>query len=168
MRCPPHDRKCRQRLAHDASQMAAMTGITEKAVYIGVMMSMIRTARLTLAALCVTLLPAVTPAMADPTNHDWIPAEITLPEDMEVVIDRSIGSANRLLSFTTDADADALATTWREALENGPYQVEPTAEGMDGRLIAFSGGRVQNGQISFLPGADSTRTTVQFDASIND
>ena len=145
-----------------------MTGITGKAVYIGGMMNMTRSARLTLAALCLSLVSAVTPAMADASNHDWIPAEITLPEDMEVVIDRSIGSANRLLSFTTDEDADALATMWREALENGPYQVEPTAEGMDGRLIAFSGGRVKNGQISFMPGADATRTTVQFDASIND
>jgi len=39
---------------------------------------------------------------------------------------------------------------------------------MDRRLIEFSGGRVQNGQITFMRGADSTSTTVQFDASIND
>ncbi|MDX1822399.1 MAG: hypothetical protein R3197_15995 [Paracoccaceae bacterium] len=125
---------------------------------------MTHTARLALAALCLTMAPA----FADMADHDWIPVEITLPQDREVVIDRSIGSANRMLSFTTDENPDSLADTWRAALEAGPYQVKPAAEGMDRRLIEFSGGRVQNGQITFLHGADSTRTTVQFDASIND
>ena len=128
------------------------------------MTQMTRTARLALAALCLT----VAPAFADMADHDWIPPEISLPQDMEVVIDRSIGSANRMLSFTTDEDPDTLADTWRAALEDGPYQVKPAAEGMDKRMIEFSGDRVQNGQITFLHGADSTRTTVQFDASLTD
>jgi hypothetical protein len=123
-----------------------------------------RIARMALVALCLT----IPPALADDHPQGWIPAEITLPQDMEVVIDRRIGSANRMLSFTTDEDADALADSWREALESGPYQVAPAAEGMNRRLIAFSGGRVQNGQITFLRGADSTSTTVQFDASMTD
>jgi hypothetical protein len=115
-------------------------------------------------ALGMTALPlaAQTPA------PDWLPPEITLPDDTQIVMDRQIGSANRMLSFTTDADTDDLAATWRAALEGGPYQVAPAAEGMDRRLIEFSGGHIQNGQITFLPGADSTATTVQIDASIND
>ncbi|OZB13000.1 MAG: hypothetical protein B7X55_13605 [Rhodobacterales bacterium 34-62-10] len=108
--------------------------------------------------LSATVMFGATPAMAEPRDFTWIPAEISLPDDMEVVIDRSIGSANRILSFTTDAAVDELADTWRAALEKGPYQVQPAAEGMDQRLIAFSGGRVQNGQISFMRGADSTAT----------
>lgn len=132
--------------------------------YLCAMMDMTRHARASLLALGLS----IGPALADIAAHDWIPDEITLPQDMEVVIDRSIGSANRMLSFTTDADPDALADTWRAALEGGPYQVKPAAEGMDRRLIEFSGGRVQNGQITFLHGAESTRTTVQFDASLTD
>lgn len=127
-----------------------------------------KTARIASVALCLGLSLSLTPAIAEEREFNWIPAEITLPEDMEVVIDRSIGSANRLLSFTTDEAVDVLADTWREALTQGPYQVKPTAEGMDRRLIEFSGGRVQNGQITFMRGADSTATTVQFDASIAD
>lgn len=139
-------------------------GIAGLLTYLCGMKNVERTARLVLAALCLTLAPA----FADQTTHTWIPEEIALPQDMEIVIDRSIGSANRMLSFTTDEDPDSLADTWRAALEKGPYQVKPAAEGMDRRLIEFSGGRVQNGQISFMHGADSTSTTVQFDASIND
>lgn len=139
-------------------------GIRPIATYLTAMKNAFKTARLASVALCL----ALTPAMAEQKEFTWIPEEITLPEDMEVVIDRSIGSANRILSFTTEAEVDVLADTWREALAQGPYQVKPTAEGMDRRLIEFSGGRVQNGQITFMRGADSTSTTVQFDASIND
>ena len=139
-------------------------GIRPPATYLWVMKTVINTARSAAVVLCLSLIPV----MAEQKNFSWIPKEITLPTDMEVVIDRSIGSANRLLSFTTDEAVDVLADRWRAALVQGPYQVEPAAEGMDRRLIAFSGGRVQNGQITFMRGADSTRTTVQFDASIND
>jgi hypothetical protein len=148
--------------------MAALTGaevgIARPVAYLCAMTRAIRTARIALAA----LLLGFAPALAEEAAHDWIPQEITLPADREIVIDRSIGSANRMLSFTTAEDADSLADTWRAALEQGPYQVKPAAEGMDRRLIEFSGGRVQNGQISFMRGTDSTSTTVQFDASIND
>lgn len=128
------------------------------------MKNLSHTARLAIA----TLFLGLAPALADQHPQGWIPQEIILPADMEIVIDRSIGSANRILSFTTAEDAEVLADTWRAALEGGPYQVSPAAEGMDRRLIEFSGGRIQNGQITFLPGADSTSTTVQFDASLTD
>ena len=142
----------------------AVVGIVTRVAYLWAMKRATQTARIALAA----LLLGFAPALAEDQAHDWIPQEITLPADREVVIDRSIGSANRMLSFTTAEDADSLADTWRTALEQGPYQVKPAAEGMDRRLIEFSGGRVQNGQISFMRGTDSTSTTVQFDASIND
>lgn len=141
-----------------------MVGITAPVSYVCCMKIAAQTARIALVTLCLGL----TPALADQHPQGWIPQEITLPADMDIVIDRKIGSANRMLSFTTEEDADSLADIWREALEQGPYQVQSVAEGMDGRMIAFSGGRVQNGQITFLRGADSTSTTVQFDASIND
>lgn len=143
-------------------------GIRTEASYLWVMKHAFKTTRIASVALSLGLSLSLTPAIAEEREFNWIPAEITLPADMEVVIDRSIGSANRLLSFTTDEAVDVLADRWREALTQGPYQVKPTAEGMDRRLIEFSGGRVQNGQITFMRGADSTATTVQFDASIND
>lgn len=110
----------------------------------------------------------VSPLMAQEADQSWIPEEISLPEDMEIVTDRSIGSAIRVFTFTTAEDTDSLADRWREALTNGPYQVQPPSEGMDQRLIEFSGGRIQNAQIAFSQGAASTDTTVQFDASLMD
>lgn len=108
------------------------------------------------------------PLLAQGSDQDWIPEELELPEDMEIVTDRSIGSAIRVFTFTTAEDTDTLADRWREALTTGPYQVVPPAEGMDKRLIEFSGGNIQNGQIAFSEGASSTDTTVQFDASLLD
>jgi hypothetical protein len=128
------------------------------------MTHLFRTARSALVALVL----GTATVTAEEQPQSWIPEEITLPEDMEIVTDRSIGSAIRVFTFTTREDGDALADLWREALETGPYQVKPAAEGLDQRLIEFSGGRVQNGQIAFSRGADSTDTTVQFDASLND
>jgi hypothetical protein len=128
------------------------------------MTHLIRTARSALVAL---VLGIATVAAAE-QPQSWIPEEITLPEDMDIVTDRSIGSAIRVFTFTTKEDGDVLADLWREALETGPYQVKPAAEGLDQRLIEFSGGRVQNGQIAFSRGADSTDTMVQFDASLID
>ena len=128
------------------------------------MKSLIHTARIAATA----LLLGIAPALAEEQPQSWIPQEITLPEDMEVVTDRRIGSAIRVFTFTTKEDGTVLADLWREALENGPYQVMPAAEGLDQRLIEFSGGRVQNGQIAFSRGADGSNTLVQFDASLID
>ena len=102
-------------------------------------------ARLSAAALFLSMAPL----HAGESDTSWIPEEIDMPEDMEIV-------------------TDALADRWREALTTGPYQVVPPAEGMDQRLIEFSGGRIQNGQIAFMRGADGTDTTVTFDASLVD
>jgi hypothetical protein len=128
------------------------------------MKSMIHTGRIAAAA----LLLSIAPVLADEQPQSWIPSEIALPDDMEVVTDRRIGSAIRVFTFTTKEDGETLADTWREALETGPYQVMPAAEGLDQRLIEFSGGRVQNGQIAFSRGADGSNTMVQFDASLLD
>jgi len=105
---------------------------------------------------------------AEERDMSWIPEEIDLPEDMEILTDRSIGSVIRLFTFTTAEDTDVLADRWRDALLTGPYQVQPPAEGMDQLLIEFSGGRIRNGQIAFMRGAEGTDTTVQFDASLTD
>ncbi|MFU8864607.1 MAG: hypothetical protein ACNA7O_11890 [Rhodobacterales bacterium] len=121
-------------------------------------------ARLSAAALFLSMAPL----HAGESDMSWIPEEIDMPEDMEIVTDRSIGSAIRVFTFTTAEDTDALADRWREALTIGPYQVQPPAEGMDQRLIEFSGGSIQNGQIAFMRGADGTDTTVTFDASLVD
>ncbi len=134
------------------------------APYLCSMKSLTHTARIAIA----TLFLSVMPVLAEDHPQSWIPQEITLPDDIEIVTERSIGSVIRVFTFTTKEDGDALADLWRDALETGPYQVKPAAEGLDQRLIEFTGGRVQNGQIAFSRGADSTDTLVQFDASLID
>ncbi len=121
-------------------------------------------APITLTAL---LLPFA-PALAESHPQSWIPQEIVLPEDMEIVTDRSIGASNRMFSFTTKQDPDTLSQTWRAALEQAPYQVKPASETLDRRLIEFSGQSIRNGQIAFIDGPEGSGATVQFDASLAD
>jgi hypothetical protein len=99
--------------------------------------------------------------------QEWIPGEIALPSDMEVTIDRAIGSSTRIFAFMTGEDADALIDTWSDALSQAGYNVAPPSEEIDTRQIEFSGLGIGNAKIAVQPTADTDRSLVQFDASLN-
>jgi hypothetical protein len=99
--------------------------------------------------------------------QDWIPAQIALPDDMEVTIDRAIGSSTRIFAFMTGEDAGALIDTWTDALTQAGYNIAPPSEEIDVQQIEFSGPGIGNAKIAVQPTADADRSLVQFDASLN-
>jgi hypothetical protein len=99
--------------------------------------------------------------------QDWIPSELTLPSDMEVTIDRAIGSSTRIFAFMTGEDADALIDTWSEVLVQAGYTIAPNPEEVANPQVEFSGRGIGNAKIAVQPTADTDRSLVQFDASLN-
>lgn len=99
--------------------------------------------------------------------QDWIPGEIALPADMDITIDRAIGSSTRIFAFMTGEDADALIDRWSDALRAAGYIIAPAPAEIDTQQIEFSGPGIGNAKIAVQPTADETRSLVQFDASLN-
>ncbi|PWE30531.1 hypothetical protein DDZ14_15365 [Maritimibacter sp. 55A14] len=98
--------------------------------------------------------------------QDWIPAEISLPEDMEVLTDRAIGSSARIFSFATGQDVGALLEGWRTALMGAGYEVKNQPEAVEMQQIEFSGPGIGNAKISVSPSPEDERSVLQFDASL--
>lgn len=100
-------------------------------------------------------------------SQDWIPSEVALPSDMEITIDRAIGSSTRIFAFVTGEDAAALIDTWTEALSQAGYNITPNPEEVANPQIEFTGPGIGNAKIAVQPTADTDRSLVQFDASLN-
>ncbi|RKF16711.1 hypothetical protein D6850_04005 [Roseovarius spongiae] len=104
---------------------------------------------------------------ADEKLQDWIPDALAIPEDAEVVTNRSVGSSIRLLSITTGADVDALFAEWKESLDTNGYTVAQGAEDMLEPSIEFTGPDIFNAKIIAAPGAEDGRSLIEFDATLN-
>ena len=104
---------------------------------------------------------------ADEHMQDWIPEVLSMPEDAEVLTERSIGSSVRMLSIATDADVDALFTQWEQSLEENGYPiVRPQGEILE-RSIEFSGPGIANAKIILSPTTEDGRNVIEFDATLN-
>ncbi|SER86143.1 hypothetical protein SAMN04490244_103287 [Tranquillimonas rosea] len=103
---------------------------------------------------------------AQEVRQEWIPAEIDLPDDMTVVIDRAVGSTVRVMKFTTGQQLGPLFTEWREKLETAGYDVERPRETTDRPEIVFSGRGIENAKIVAEPSADTGTEAVQLDATL--
>lgn len=101
-------------------------------------------------------------------GQDWIPAAIALPDDMEITVDRAIGSSTRMFSFSTSEDAASLIESWRVALAEGGYVVEEPSEALDVPELEFSGEGIGNAKITVKADRTGDRNVVQFDASLTD
>lgn len=102
--------------------------------------------------------------------QDWIPSEISLPDDMEVMVDRAIGSSTRIFSFATGENPSTMLENWRGALQEGGYiitETPETPEAIDSQTIEFRGRGIGNAQIAVQPSSEDGRNVVQFDASLN-
>lgn len=105
---------------------------------------------------------------ADQTGQDWIPEEIDLPQDIEVITDRAIGSSTRIFSFVTGEDPGALLDRWSAALSSAGYVLQEQPEAIETQQIEFSGPGIGNAKIAVQPQAgEETRSVVQFDASLD-
>ncbi|MCA8879478.1 MAG: hypothetical protein KDA73_05830 [Rhodobacteraceae bacterium] len=124
------------------------------------------------AAAAVALLLAAQTAQAEsapkPASQDWIPAAIELPADLDVTVDRAIGSSTRIFRFTTHEDGASLIARWTDALETAGFQIEEPNPDLDVEQIEFSGPGIGNAKISIQPSAKDGMTAVLFDASLDE
>ena len=119
---------------------------------------------LLVALLCLTASAIV---HADEQLQDWIPQVLEMPEDVEVLADRAIGSTVRLFSIATATDVDALLSEWQESLTNGGYPVTRGSDDLMQRSIEFSGPGIANAKIIVAPSAADGRSVIDFDATLN-
>jgi len=99
--------------------------------------------------------------------QDWVPDELAIPEDAEVVRESAIGSSIRMFSFSTGADVERLFAEWEEGLTENGYVVRESDVALSDRSIEFSGPGILNASISegAIPGDD--RTVIEFEATLN-
>ena len=100
--------------------------------------------------------------------QDWIPEAISLPDDMQVLVDRAIGSSTRIFSFETNAAGEPLIEKWTTALREAGYTIEPSDNELEQSQIEFSGPGIGNAKIAVQPDSDDSKTVFQFDASLTD
>lgn len=98
--------------------------------------------------------------------QSWVPQELRMPEDAEVLSSREIGSTVRMFSIATGEDPDALFAEWEEALRNGGYSIDQALdEGLE-HAIEFSGATISNAKIAAAPNIEDGRTVLEFDATL--
>lgn len=124
-------------------------------------------ARMATAPLAATLTFASAMMLWAQQAQEWIPAEVTLPADMEITIDRAIGSSTRIFAFMTGEDAAALIDQWTDALTQAGYSISPNPDEVANPQVEFSGPGIGNAKIAVQPTAEAGRNLVQFDASLN-
>lgn len=103
---------------------------------------------------------------AEEMHPDWLPQEVQLPADMDVLMDREIGSSLRMFSFSTEGDVAALLVEWEAALQQGGYTIDQSRQdGLD-QVIEFSGNDINNAKIVIPPSTDEGRSVIEFDATL--
>jgi hypothetical protein len=115
------------------------------------------------ACLC---LPATMLLHAEEAPQDWVPSVLVLPDDMELLSERAIGSSIRMFSFSTGRDPEELLAEWEAALRaTGHEIVHAQDDGLD-RTIEFSGEGIINAKIVVKPAPLEGRAVIEFDASL--
>jgi len=122
-----------------------------------------------LLAVCIAIaliLRATTAAESQERLQGWLPDILELPEDVEVIADRQIGSTIRMLTLRTSADVEDLLVDWEEALRANGYAVgRGRNEPVDG-VIEFSGTGIVNAKIIAAPADDDERGLIEIDATL--
>ena len=104
---------------------------------------------------------------ADEPLQDWIPDVLTIPDDAEVVTDRSIGSTVRMFSIATGTDVDALFADWEKSLRDSGYPITQAADNLLDRSIEFSGPGIVNAKIIAAPTTRGGRSLIEIDATLD-
>jgi hypothetical protein len=99
-------------------------------------------------------------------TQGWMPAELAVPEDAELLTDREVGSTVRMFSFSTGQDIDALFTEWEAGLEEGGFQIDQAPDELLERSIEFSGTGITNAKIVAGPTDDQGTTVIEVDATL--
>ncbi|MBQ2263015.1 MAG: hypothetical protein II336_16840 [Loktanella sp.] len=105
-------------------------------------------------------------AQADEAPQSWVPDVLVMPEDIEVLTDREIGSSLRMFSFSTAVDVDELLADWEAKLREAGYTIVlAEVETLD-RVIEFSGPDINNAKIAVTPSTMDDLHVVEFDATL--
>lgn len=113
------------------------------------------------------VLAASAAVYAEELLQDWIPDVLTIPNDVEVVTDRAIGSTVRMFSIATGADVDTLFRDWEESLNDNGYTIQQGAGDLLDRSIEFSASGIANAKIIVAPTTEDGRSLIEFDATLN-
>lgn len=99
--------------------------------------------------------------------HDWLPTVLELPQDVEILADRQIGSTLRMLTLSTSTDVGELFVEWEAALRANGYAIgRGRDEPLDG-VIEFTGTGIVNAKIIAAPGGGhGVRTVIEIDATL--
>ena len=120
----------------------------------------------TLASGALVVLCAGSALHAEEAPQSWVPGVLIMPDDIEVLTDREIGSSLRMFSFTTEVDVDELLATWEEELRIAGYTIVlAEVETLD-RVIEFSGLGINNAKIAVTPSTLDDRKVIEFDATL--
>lgn len=120
----------------------------------------------TLVSAAVLSLATMSPALAQEQVQGWVPAELELPADSEVLTDRSIGSSLRMFSFRTDEDVDTLLNQWEVALQSAGYTIIQGEGDLLERAIEFSGQGISNAKIAVAPASADDSKVIEIDATL--
>ncbi|HEV8034859.1 hypothetical protein [Yoonia sp.] len=118
------------------------------------------------AMMMLTVHLATASAAQSEPPQTWVPKEVVLPEDAEVLSEREIGSSLRMFSFSTQDDVDDLLATWQEDLRLAGYSVMDAEGATMERTIEFSGNGINNAKIAVVPAASEEQNVIQFDATL--
>lgn len=120
-----------------------------------------------MVAAAIIVLSANAIVYADERFQDWIPDVLVIPEDAEVVTDRTIGSSMRMFSISTGANVETLFADWEESLSTNGYLVTQQEKELQVRSIEFTGPNIANAKIILAPITDEGRHLIEFDATLN-
>lgn len=112
------------------------------------------------------LLPVAAILHADETRPGWLPEAMVLPEDMEVITERTIGSTLRMFSFSTEEDTAELLADWEEELSLSGYSIVENEDNIINEIIEFSGPGINNAKVVIAPINEDGRAIVELDASL--
>jgi hypothetical protein len=99
-------------------------------------------------------------------SQAWMPTELAVPEDAELLTDREVGSTVRMFSFATAQDVEALFADWEVALESGGFQIDQSPDELLERSIEFSGTGITNAKIVAGHTDGDGRTVIEVDATL--
>lgn len=123
-------------------------------------------ALLALASAAFFALAASGNAQTDEPLQSWVPDVLEMPDDIEILTDREIGSSLRMFSFSTAVDVDDLLAQWEEELRAAGYTIVlAEVETLD-RVIEFSGQGINNAKIAVTPSTLDDRQVIEFDATL--
>lgn len=115
----------------------------------------------TIAALLVA-----TVVYAGEVMPEWVPSGLSIPDDAEVMSNKSVSSSLKMFSMSTDADVDALFSQWKDDLRSEGYMVKRGASEFLGPTIEFSGPGILNAKIAEATTSRDDHTVIKFDATL--